>query len=380
MADDQQTPSDACRPSEATRLRSIITNRRDGVAICAISGAGGIGKSFLVEHAVSSLEPANNGWMVLRIDASQAQARGDFFALIDGQLARRSLPPPADPRIDYFPETRRVAAAHRDLINRVRADLEESGAPEDVKRSAVALLKAAHLLNKAIPKTREYLDVAKLNLDPDEVADGIDVAWDAIDSLKLLRDSEWLPEAVRDRLNMTLSSRVRRDLYGVTANAIVSDLSAALSEPVAERPFGRSQRSLAGLDRLLVVIDDYEAVGPTLSDFLISSLVPRLAEARFATMLIIAGRDDLEDTHPGWGQHCKRFFTEQIRLHAFDAETAGQLMARADSARTDKWSSDCRLRRRCEELNVMATPTGRACSNSQLAERPRPRPALNLPA
>ena len=44
-------------------------------------------------------------------------------------------------------------------------------------------------------------------------------------------------------------------------------------------------------------------------------------------MLIIAGRDDLEDTHPGWGQHCKRYLTDQIRLRPFDAETAAQLMA-----------------------------------------------------
>ena len=44
-------------------------------------------------------------------------------------------------------------------------------------------------------------------------------------------------------------------------------------------------------------------------------------------MLIVAGRDDLEDTHPGWGQHCKRYLTDQIRLRPFDAETAAQLMA-----------------------------------------------------
>ena len=327
VADKGETESEAFRPSEATRLRSLLLDQNDGLAICAISGAGGIGKSYLVEHVLSSLEPAKAGWMALRIDANQAQARGDFFALIDGQLARRSLPPPADPRVDYFPRTRRVAAAHRGLIARVAKDLERNGAPEDVRRAAIALLKAAHLLNKAIPKTREYVDIARFNLEPDAVSDGIDEAWDTIDGLKTLRDSEWLPEAVRDRLNRSLSSRLRRDLYGVTANAIVGDLNVALAGWVPEGSSSRPLRPIPGFDRLLLVVDDYEAVGPTLSDFLISSLIPRLAEAHFATMVVVAGRDDLEDTHPGWGQHCGRFFTEQIRLQPFDAETAAQLMA-----------------------------------------------------
>src|SRR3954449_4190773 len=160
MSDEPEIDTDAYRPSEATRLRTIITGHREALAICGISGAGGIGKSYLVEHVLSSLEPAKAGWLVLRVDAAQAEARCDFFALVDGQLARRSLAPPADPRVDYFPETRRVAAAHRALVARVAQELEREGAPEDVRRAAVAILKAAHFLNKAIPKTREYVDIA----------------------------------------------------------------------------------------------------------------------------------------------------------------------------------------------------------------------------
>ncbi len=327
MPDEHETDTDAYRPSEATQLRSVITGHREGLAICAISGAGGIGKSYLVEHVLSSVDPAGTGWMSLRVDAAQAQARGDFFALVDGQLAKRSLAPPADPRVDYFPKTRRVAAAHRDLVARVVKELEGEDAPEDLKRASVAILKAAHFLNKTVPKTREYVDLANYNLEPDAVSDSIDEAWDTINTLKTLRDSVWLPDVVRDRLGLTLTSRLRRDLYGVTADAVISDLSPALAGQSSEDSRHEAQHAIPGLDRLLLVIDDYEALGATLGDFLISSLIPRLAEAPFPTMLIVAGRDDLEDTNPGWGQHCKRYFTEQIRLRPFDAETAAQLMA-----------------------------------------------------
>lgn len=326
MPDERETDTDAYRPSEATRLRTIITDHREGLAICGISGAGGIGKSYLVDHVLSSLEPAKAGWLSLRIDAAQEQARGDFFALVDGQLARRSLAPPADPRVDYFPATRRVAGAHRALVARVAKELERQGAPEDLKRQAVAILKAGAFLNKTLPKTRKYVDIAKLNLEPDAVNDGVDAAWDTINTLKTLRDSEWL-QVVRDRLGMNLASRLKRDLYGVTADAVVSDLSAALQGQSPTDSSNEAQLAIPGLDRFLLVVDDYEALEATLSDFLIGSLIPRLAEARFAAMLIVAGRDDLEDTHPGWGQHCKRYLTDQIRLRPFDAETAAQLMA-----------------------------------------------------
>jgi hypothetical protein len=326
MSDEPEIDTDAYRPSEATRLRTIITGHREGLAICGISGAGGIGKSYLVEHVLSSLEPAKAGWLALRIDAAQAQARADFFALVDGQLARRSLPLPADPRVDYFPETRRVAAAHRALVARVTKELEQQHAPQDVRRAAVALLKVGQVLNETVPKTREFINLAKYNLEPDAVNDRIDEAWETINALKALRDSEWLPEFVRDRLGMNLASRVKRDLYGVAADGVVSDLSAALTGQYNDS-FDETRPPIPGLDRLLLVIDDYEALEATLGEFLVGSLIPRLAEARFATLVIIAGRDDLEDTHTGWSQHWKRYLIDPIRLRPFDEETAEQLMA-----------------------------------------------------
>jgi hypothetical protein len=126
---------------------------------------------------------------------------------------------------------------------------------------------------------------------------------------------------------MTLTSRLKRDLYGVTANAFVSDLSAAFVGETSKKVFEQTRPRIPNVDRLLLVIDDYEALATTLGDFLISSLVPRLAQAPFDTVIVIAGRDDLEYTHSGWSQHCKNYLAEPIRLQSFDEETAAQLMA-----------------------------------------------------
>ena len=329
MTEDLDIDIDTSRPSEATRLRNTITSHGEGIVISGISGPGGIGKSYLVDHVLSALEPAKSGWLKLHVDAAHAQMRGDFFSLIDVDLASRNLGSPTDPSVDYFPQTRRVAAAHRALVARASRELQRNGAPEDVRRAAVALLKVGHFLNKTIPKTRERLDLAKYNLDPDEVGDVVDEAWDAISMLKTFRDSDWIPEVVRDRLGQSLTSRVKSDLYGATADALVSDLGAVLSGESAKKATDGGQLRIPGLYRLIIVIDDYEALEATLGDFLISSLIPRLATAPFASILIIGGRDALEDTDPGWGQHCKRYLAKPIELLPFDEEAAEHLMALA---------------------------------------------------
>jgi hypothetical protein len=77
------------------------------------------------------------------------------------------------------------------------------------------------------------------------------------------------------------------------------------------------------------VIDDFEALAPTLSPFLIGHLVPRLAEARFSTALVIVGRDSLEATSTDWARFASRYVKDEIRLHPFAQDEALSLLATA---------------------------------------------------
>jgi len=339
MSEDSKPDVDTSRPSEATQLRTTIEGHRQGLAICGISGPGGIGKSYLIDNVLSSLDITQSGWMALRVDAAHAEVRDDFFALIDGEIARRSLAPPADASMDYFPNTRRVAAKQRAIVTRVEAELNaRDDVSEEVKQAVVAMLKSARFLNQTVSYSQKFLDLTKYDIEPDKVGEFMDETLAVVKTLKTLRDSELMPDAVRDWLGMNLESRLKRDPYGVTTEALVSDLSAVLTDETTPHsslrellrsPSSRERIRISGLDRLLLVIDDYEALEATLREFLISSLIPRLADARFATLLIIAGRDDLEATNPGWGQHCKRYLADPIRLRSFDEETAAQLMEAA---------------------------------------------------
>ena len=317
----------AHRTSEVARLTQLLEQREKGLRICGISGPGGVGKSYLWTYVESAVDVLSLGWLKLSIDGSNEQSREDFFGLLDGQLGRQSLSPPARPENDYFPHLRKLAAIHRALVEAVTAELSaESGGPvsDAVKGAAIALLKAGRRLNKTMPLTVRYFDIERTLIKDGDVGRSVDEAWQAVQKLGALRDGPALPGPLRDALGITTRTRVRTDLYNVTADALITDLSAALAG------HGRiAQRAIPGLDRLLLVIDDFEALAPTLEDFLVGALIPRLAAAPFPTLLVILCRDDLEAMHPAWGQHCRKYLRDQVRLSPFNRETALELLARA---------------------------------------------------
>jgi hypothetical protein len=318
---------DIHRGSEVSRLIHAIEEAPEGLSIVEISGPGGVGKSFLLRHVLETVEPHKLGWLVLSADAANPDTRGDFFGLIEGQLFRRSLPPPADRTKDYFPHLREIAAMHRELVERAGAELVKQGAPEPVRRAALALIRNARVLNKTVPKSRLALDAT--HIDDAGVEKVLDEAWDAVRGLPGLRDSTALWGPIRDLLGITRRNRIKRDLYSFTAAELRTDLSAALAGWERRDLSRLTQAPIPGLRRLILVLDDYEAIGGLLGDFLVGALVPELAAAPFQTILVILGRDDIETTHPGWAQHCRRFLREQIRLRPFDAEAAYAVFAAA---------------------------------------------------
>ena len=328
------------RASEVTRLSRLLHACDDGLSICSVSGPGGVGKTYLVEQVLSSERPRELGYVQFSASASNPQTRGDFFGLIEGELTRSDLPSPARPNRVYFPRTRKVAAAHRELVERATVELDaQKGAPEEVKKVVVGLLWAGQVLNKTMPKSRGRLGAARLGLglllEEHNTLENLDKAWDMAHALKPVRDSPGLPGPIGNLLGQNLRDRVRRDLFNVTAEALLSDLASVIDAGGNRHRRGRPKEKKP--TRLLVWLDDYETLAPLLGDFLVGSLIPRLTSAPFPTLLVVGSRDDLEATHPGWGQHAKRWLREQIRLAPFDEETAFGLLAEAGIAE-ERWA------------------------------------------
>jgi hypothetical protein len=308
------------RNSEVSRLTALLENLSDGLNICGLNGPGGIGKSFLVEHVLESVDLAKEGFLYLSVNAADPQKRGDFLGLIEGQLAPRSLPPPAKPKTDYFPQIREIAALYRDFSQQVASELSKKEVSEDLRRVALTLLKAGRLLNKFTPKSKEYLDLSTLK-DVD-VTKAVDELYEQVKSLEALKDSTFLPGPIRDLVGVTRKNNVRRDLFGTVADALITDLSAALTGYQKKDRFKLLHAPIPGLQKLLIVIDDFEVLSDTLGDFLLGKFIPQLASANFTTLMIVIGRDDLESSHVGWAHHCRKYIRDELRIEPLSRESA----------------------------------------------------------
>ncbi len=94
----------------------------------------------------------------------------------------------------------------------------------------------------------------------------------------------------------------------------MSDLSAILKRyrPADRRKATHSK--VPGIDRLLLIFDDYEKLQETLSEFLAVHLLRSLRSANFESTVILLVRDRLEATHPEWDQHVRPNLLKRIAL------------------------------------------------------------------
>jgi hypothetical protein len=305
------------RPSELSRLRGLFLDQPRGLSIVSVSGPGGVGKTYFLREALEGIGIATTGTVVLCTDAASPQARSELFTLLEG-LFRRSLPPPADPRRDYFPRLREVAAYHRELERALLTELRQVDPrlPED---TLVALLRAGRVLNAHLPLP---VGIALQALNEPDVRTLVRAA-------QAMKERTTLPGPLRDLLGITRRNRIKSDLYRLVAEELRGDLAAAIGGYEGRDRTRLTQGKIQGAHRLVLFLDDYEAIGPLLGDFLVGALVPELATAPFDTLLVVAGRDDIEATHPGWAQHAQPYLLDPIRLAPFNEEAAFSLLAEA---------------------------------------------------
>jgi hypothetical protein len=322
------------RPNEFSRVgKWLDTPAEEGkVDIYGISGYGGIGKSFLLRRVFDSKRPLNRGFLTITLDGSNPSVLGDMMGIYDHSLSPRALPL-GKQNFDYFPHARKLAREHSKLANAVKDALRKARSPEDVKMAARWIFRGGSVLNKVIPKTKEYLDFDELR------KEGLDKSFeDAIDllaRLKPLDGSLWLPGPAKDMLGITYKERIKTDLYRLAADEWIADLCAVLNRYRRTDWHKWTHEPIKGLDRLLLVIDDFEIIGKTIIDFVTTALIPALETANFHTTLIVLGRDDLANAHISFQHHLSHLVREKIRLEKFTDGIARGMFIEAGYAEAD---------------------------------------------
>lgn len=287
------------------------------VDIFGISGYGGIGKSYLLRHVLEHIRPVTKGFLTITLDGSNPSILGDLIGIYDHSLAPRSIPR-GKQNYDYFPHARKLAREHGKLARAVKTAVKKTASSDDVKEAANWIFRGGSFLNKTVPKTKDYVDFDALK------KQGVDKRFeDAVDllaQLKPLATSSWIPGPVKDLVGITYTERLKSDLYRLAADEWIADLCAILNRYRRLDRYKFTHSPIKGLDRLLLIIDDFEILGKTIIEFVTTSLIPALESSNFHTTLVFVGRDDLSDAHVSFQHHLAHLVRQKIRLDKFKDE------------------------------------------------------------
>jgi hypothetical protein len=289
------------------------------VDIYGISGYGGIGKSFLLRNVLDQIRPISKGYITITLDGLDQSILGDLIGIYDHRLAPRSIHK-GKQNYDYFPRARRLAREHTKLARAVSEEINKVTSEDDVKAAAKWIFRGGSFLNKTIPKSKEFVDfeaLQKLGVDK-----RFEEAIDLLAHLKPLDSSSWLPGPIKDITGITYRERLKTDLYRLAADEWIADLSAILNRYRKKDKFKLTHSPIKGLDRLLLVIDDFEILGQTVIEFVTTALIPALEGSNFHTTLIFVGRDDIADAHVAFQHHLSHLVKDKLRLDKFTDDVA----------------------------------------------------------
>ncbi len=281
---------------------------RTRIRIISISGPGGVGKSYMLNHVLSGLDLASLNYLPLRVDANTSSV-----TLAD--LMVRDLIATTPPAISGDPQYFRVTREGWHCLQRMDADARaelEVGAKDDpeLARMIGALYDGTVGLLEVLPKMKKASRVAK-RFKGKDLEKLITVAQRS----KAYREEKGnlfglLPigRSARER------NLLRKDLSGRLAEYLTIDLAAILSGYRSVDWNRYLPQKVAGLDRCLVILDDYETLGSTLDDFLRQDFLPRLRKVAFDTLFVILGRDSVRDVGFRWEQYFKDEIVLDVRL------------------------------------------------------------------
>lgn len=314
------------RSKAVADLLSILSKPNENgsrVVVQSIEGPGGIGKTALFEHVLAKVDRAALKQLTMKVSGDPTSHRGPFevaHALVTSSESPIALEKPIALR---FSRTEEVRSVYSELIRRSTTALQRAF-PE------LSVEKCMHLIKTSVEVGRRFNELrpdSKMKLDFDKLSAHLPKLEETLKTLKpLLDEVPGVLEKLGVRRSVALRNSIRGNPLGALADAFVSDLTALLAGYEKKAILSPAQAKVAGLDRLLLVIDDYESLADHMGEFLVGHLLPRLKSSPFETVIVIMGRDQLALTHPGWNQHHQRSLVPSITLSPLSREEMDALV------------------------------------------------------
>ncbi len=296
------------------------------LTVQSIEGPGGIGKTFLFDHALAGIDLTARNYLTLRINSNEPSELTLLRA-----IERMVNNAEADairhrPSRYYFPSVDRVVTAIETIRSAARAEFEEQHPDNDTAMKAFLrfldlAFEAGKRVNDAFPITEKYVNARKLA--PAQRL--IEATVPLMGSLRK-EARRWFETVGWFSQSRALRNSVKENACRPLANGLVSDLSAILTRYRTQDRLKATHGKVRGIDRLLLVLDDYERLQYSLGEFLVCHLLPTLRSVNFQSVVFVLGRDQLAATHPAWDHHLKANMLQCIELSPFSKHEMDQLV------------------------------------------------------
>jgi len=303
------------RGNEVKLVRDLVmrpAKPKGSMTIQSIEGPGGVGKSSILWQALDDIDLESEGYLTLKIEGASREIKRTngttTVAAIDqiintliGSATGTSII--AKPPGYYFPHTNAAIAAVNQLRVNMNQELQKKGIDlENIEHVKRLLLGGADVVDKITtlsPKLKEYLDPDGFN----KIAGGVD---DAAIHLKSLHDgSVYFWEKLGLGSSSTIRESAKKDPDSLLAGALVADLIAILLGEHKGSQLQPGHGKIKGLEKLLLIVEDYEALYPILDNFLVTNFLRLLKTKNIHTTIVILGRFKLTATNPIWKDFAK---------------------------------------------------------------------------
>jgi len=311
------------RATETERIKNVLNAwqaapaKTSSFKILGISGYGGVGKSFLLNSMLNELQTSRSDAFTIQIDGSNKQILGDFISLIDEKLAPSRVSfKGAQLKDDQFPETRKLISYQRKLSKKVATEIGKKDCSEDIKKVARFLYKFSPQIKK-IPQYGPQISSALKFSEEQNLEEHTEDALKLLKNLKTLNQSGHNPFR---KLRISPIQKLTNTPLLAISEAYEADIRSRLVGYEKKNFFKLSHRKAKGINRLLLVIDDYEFTGKVLDELLVNNLFIKFKDAPYPILVIIVGRDDIRETNPEFSKSLSPFIADRISLKPFTKE------------------------------------------------------------
>ena len=301
--------------------------RQGKLTIQSIDGPGGIGKTALFDHVLSRVDLEPRKYLTLRISGNDETSSSTFRTVIQLANSATATSLPNKPPGYYFPTVNEVFLAYENICREAISDLEKDSLKFNIDLDMIMgvfdfAIAAGKPINTLIPKTKEYLN-----------ADFLATHREDINALlkklpSIVEESATFLEKLSISKGNSLRNAIKHNALEPLAEALISDLTTILSGYIGTDFLKPKSKKIEGVDRLLVVFDDYEKLQGTLGDFLIGHLLPKLKKANFESTVVVMVRDQLGSSHVAWDQSFGGETVKKISLTPLSRSEMDELVAK----------------------------------------------------